>query len=380
MRCDGATRVLYLSVHAELGGAERTVLNLLRYHDRRKVQPLLCVFREGRLAREAKALEAPTWVIPAARFRNAINNWRVTAAVRQIIRQEGVDIVHSVMAMGHLYGTLARVGTRAKGVWFQQMNVETPTLLDRLAALAPASWTFVNSMASVEAQRRFRNWTGGISVVYLGVDLGEFSPNRVQDGEQFRRVLGIPEGHRVVGMAGRIQPWKGQHVFLEAAELVSRKFPKTIFLIVGDALFGLDEDYKRGLEESVEERGLSHLVRFVGFHEDMAPVYASMDIAVHASITPEPFGLVIVEAMAMARPVVASDGGGPREIVLDGITGWLTPMGDPASLAERIGRLLQDAELRERMGEEGRRRVEELFSMEQMVLAVEQTYANLMHT
>lgn len=317
-------------------------------------------------------------MLPARRFRNTASTWQATAAIWRIIRHEEVDIVHSVMAMGHLYGALARLGTHARGVWFQHMNVWDPTFLDHLASISRAASTFTNSAASARAQRWLWNWTGGISVVYPGMDLKEFSPDRASEGERLRQDLGIPERHAVLGMAGRLHPWKGQHVFLEAAEILSRQFPHTTFLVVGDVLFGLDEEYKRSLLTSVKERGLDQRVLFIGFHEDMAAVYAAMDIAVHASIKPEPFGLVVVEAMAMARPVVASDAGGAREIVLDSVARWLTPMGDSASLAERIGGLLDDPGLRERAGREGRRRVEERSSTEQILAAVEDVYHRVM--
>lgn len=370
--------VLYLSVHADLGGAERTVLNLLRYHDRTKVRPLLCTLRDGHLAREAARLGVPAWVVPATRFRHPINLWRTTSAIRKIIRQEGVGLVHSVMGLSHLYAWLGARGTGARVLWFQQGNVGRPTLVDRVASLAPSAAIFANSHHTAEIQRRVWSWTGEIAVVHLGVDLREFSLDRTPDGKPWRQAWGIPEHHAVVGMAGRLQPWKGQHVFLEAVEIVARRFRNATFLLVGDALFGLDAGYKHRLQETTRRQGLDRVVRFVGFQEDMAPVYAAMDVVVHASVAPEPFGLVVAEAMAMARPVIASDGGGPREIVEDGVTGWLTPMGDPTPLADRIGHLLEDADLRARMGGEARRRVEEHFSVERMTLRIEEVYDRIL--
>jgi glycosyltransferase involved in cell wall biosynthesis len=234
--------------------------------------------------------------------------------------------------------------------------------------------TFANSRDTAEAQRRIPNRTGGIQVVYCGVDLKRFSPDHAAQGERLRRDLGIVPGAPVVGMVGRFERWKGQHVFLRAAAHVRRRFPETVFLVVGDTLFGLQPGYKTELEQLALELGLKDSVRFLGFREDMPALYAAMDVVVHASTTPEPLGLVILEAMACARAVVAADAGGPRETVLDGVTGFLTPPGDPESLAERLISLLEDPAQRSRMGQAGRRRVEECFGMDRMARLLEDAY------
>jgi glycosyltransferase involved in cell wall biosynthesis len=316
-------------------------------------------------------------MIPATRFRHPVNLWRTTSGVRNVIRRERIHIVHGAMAFGHLYGALARIGTRARGVWFQQAAVNRPGLIDRLAAAAPSAWIFANSEASAQAQRSLWNRTGGISVVHLGVDLKEFSLDRTGEADAVRRDLGIAPDHLVVGMAGRFEPWKGQHIFLEAAAQLVERFPQAIFLVVGGALFGLGEDYKARLEAFVRERQLDSRVRFVGFREDMSPVYAAMDVAVHASTSPEPFGLVIVEAMAMGRPVIASDAGGPREILEDGVTGLLSPVANSKALAERIALLLVDPERRRALGAAARKRVEAAFSAEVMTTRVEEVYRQI---
>ncbi|OGB94315.1 MAG: hypothetical protein A3G35_15125 [candidate division NC10 bacterium RIFCSPLOWO2_12_FULL_66_18] len=370
--------VLYLSVNAGLGGAERTVLNLLRCHDRRKVRPLLCTFRDGRLVCEARMLGIPAWVIPARRFRNLVNLWQTTSAIRAIVRREAVDIVHSAMALGHLYGSLARAGTRAKAVWFQQGLVGKPSSVDRLATLVPADLIFANSEATAALQRSLAPFLGNVRVVHLGVDLREFSLARLGEREEIRRRLDIKPDTVVVGVPGRFEPRKGQHVLIEAAKLLREEFPEVTYLLIGDAIFGLGLEYARQLRSLVRDWGLEHQVRFVGFQDDVAGILAGVDVVVHASTSPEPFGLVIVEGMAMARPVVASDGGGAREIVVEGMTGFLTPMGEARALAQRLRELLRDAELRERMGAAGRSRVEARFSADGMARTIEVHYAEVL--
>lgn len=370
--------VLYISPNGDLGGAERVLLNMVRYHDRTRVRPLVCLLRDGPLVESLPALGVPFWVIPAGRFRSWRSTWRTTSAIRDLICRHSVDIVHGVMAMGHLYGTLARWGTGARGVWFQHDNARQRTAVDRIAALAPASLTMANSQDTASVQASILNRTGAIRVIYCGVDLKEFGPHRASRGDAFRATQGVGREALVVGTVGRFQRWKGQHVFLEAVARLRPRFPGVVFWLVGDTLFGLEPEYRQTLERQVQELGLAQSVRFLGFQADMPAVYAALDIVVHASVNPEPLGLVILEGMAMARPVVVADAGGPREIVRDGETGLRYPAGDAMMLAERIARLLEDPPLRVRMGALGRKAVEERFSMDHMIRDVERAYAEVM--
>lgn len=167
-----------------------------------------------------------------------------------------------------------------------------------------------------------------------------------------------------VTIVGRLAPWKGQHILLDAATRVRREVPDARFRIVGDALFG-EEDYRRACEEQTVRSGLAEAVEFRGFREDVGADLAASTLVVHASTLPEPFGQTVVEAMAAGRAVIAADAGGPRETVVHGETGLLTPPGDAEALAAAIVRLLKDPAERRAMAEAGRRRVAEHFTIEQ---------------
>ncbi len=151
-----------------------------------------------------------------------------------------------------------------------------------------------------------------------------------------------------IGMVGRLAPWKGQHVFLDAFAEAFRKGPERS-VIVGAPLFGEDA-YQARLRRSVEVLGLDGRVVFTGFSEDVWSVLADLDVLVHASVIPEPFGQVIVEAMAAGLPIIATNAGGPAEIIRDGVDGLLYPPGDSAALAARLRTLAGDAALRARLG------------------------------
>ena len=155
-----------------------------------------------------------------------------------------------------------------------------------------------------------------------------------------------------VAMVGRLAPWKGQDVFLRA---FAKAFSdgEVIAVLVGAALFG-EDDYERQLRQLVDDLGIEERVEFRGFRSEVFEELARVDVLVHASVIPEPFGQVVLEGMAAGLPVVAAGAGGPAEILVDGETGLLYPPGDIDALASLLRLLADDAELRSRLGDQAR--------------------------
>jgi glycosyltransferase involved in cell wall biosynthesis len=180
-------------------------------------------------------------------------------------------------------------------------------------------------------------------------------------------------GPPVVGIVGRLAPWKGQHVFIDAIARVQRKHSALQGRIIGSPLFG-EEEYSQSLRRRVEALGLADVVQFVGFRHDVAEELAGLTIAVHASTIPEPFGQVVVEAMACGVPIVATDAGGPAEILEHGSDGLLVPPGDADALAAAVIQLLEDANLRMRLTEAATRKVQR-YRPERVAAEVEAVYA-----
>jgi len=180
-----------------------------------------------------------------------------------------------------------------------------------------------------------------------------------------------------VGLIGRLSPWKGQHVFLAAAAEVLKEFPNSRYRLIGAALFG-EEAYGQTLVAQAAKLGIAQSVDFCGFRADIPEQLAALDLLVHASVTGEPFGQVVIEGMAAGKPVVATNGGGIPEIVVDGETGILVPMGDSAALALAIRLLLADEPLRLEMGRRGRERVMRHFTIEQTARGVQDVYDQML--
>jgi glycosyltransferase involved in cell wall biosynthesis len=188
-----------------------------------------------------------------------------------------------------------------------------------------------------------------------------------------RARYGWPDDVPVVGIVGRIVRWKGQLEFLRAAREALVRVPRARVALVGDSADGYG-GYMAEVRSFVEESGIADRVTFTGFVEDVASIYAALDVVVHASIDPEPFGLVITEAMSQGVPVIASTLGAPREIITDDRTGFLVDPSDTARLAQRIERLLVDPAERRRIGEAGREHVLRTYDLSRYASEFEEVY------
>jgi glycosyltransferase involved in cell wall biosynthesis len=200
------------------------------------------------------------------------------------------------------------------------------------------------------------------------------------DGRTFRALLGLAAGVPLVGLVGRYDTWKGHQVFLRAAARIAAARPHVRFCMVGgalnEALLPHAARYRDGVLDLRRRLGLEEVVHVVGHRDDVPEVLAALDVVACPS-DHEPFGMIVLESLAARRALVASDSGGPTEIVEDGTSGLLFPTGDADALAERIVRVLDDPALRRRLGEAGRRRVEAAFTRERYARDMEALYGRL---
>jgi len=212
-----------------------------------------------------------------------------------------------------------------------------------------------------------------VRVINNGFDPGEFALNDPDYGAEFRETYALGAGP-VVGCVGRIKlQRKGQEVFLRAAGLLKARGVRAKWLVVG-APFPGNESHLKALHDIVREHGLLEDVVFTGELPDPRPAYAAMSVFVLPSAQPEPFGGVVMEAMCMGLPVIATNIGGSIEQVADGESGWLVPPGDPVALADKLETLLRDETLRAQFGAAGRRRIAEHFTLSGMVEKIADVY------
>jgi len=214
-----------------------------------------------------------------------------------------------------------------------------------------------------------------VGVVHHGVDLDEFSPHNI-DASAVRAELGFSEADLVFGIIGRLQFSKGYVEFLEMARRLKAELPQARFLMVGEASRGENEEAEIILKK-VQQFDLAEVTRHVGFRQDVPRLLAAMDVFVFPSRA-EAFGMVLIEAMAMGKPVISSNCDGVLDIVQDGVTGLLVPPRDVESLTESAFRLARDSSLRAKFKTAGRTRVVEFFSIQRMLASIERVYTQTM--
>ncbi|GBC78352.1 GDP-mannose-dependent alpha-(1-6)-phosphatidylinositol monomannoside mannosyltransferase [bacterium HR08] len=380
-----ASQILHISTGGELGGAERVVLDLARGLHRERFQVHVLVPRHGRLAEALRAAGIPTLVVEywgRGHRLGRYSSWREYAsallslphvartirALARFVNETPIELIHAHGIKAQAFSAGLALFVRARIIWhvhdflrhrrfwrgFQVLGRRVPDLL-----LVP----------SRAVAREFAGW-GNVLVIPNGVDLQHFSPSPLQRAD----------GPRRVGMLGALAPWKGHEVFLRAAERVSRILPGVEFLIVGDEIYDTTghRGFRRRLEREAARRGLASRVRFTGFCADVAAILRELSLVVHCSLDPEPFGRVLVEAMACGVPVIATRGGATEEIVREGETGLLVPPGDAERLAEAIIALLQDPQRSAQMGRSARAWVEGAFDVRAQIRRIEELYDSLL--
>ncbi len=384
MRKNLKTRILYVLPAGERGGAEVLFLNILENLNRNLFEPYVIGLQDGPFIAELqKNGLASLIVVKTNRIRNPKGFFKTTKYIRDFIKSEHIDVVHcngtgaqiyAGFAAGlagtpciyHLHDAVEWSWNRQGLVHFlAQISLPVSTLFSRKRRLLQ----FV-AVSNYVAERFQHSW-GQRNNIHIIHNTIRFTNPAATVNENSR-----PESPLVIWI-GRLQRWKGTHIFLRAAGIVHERFPEAQFCVIGGSLFGIEPDYKKELEDLAGSLSLGNSLKFAGHQTSIESFLESADIVVHSSIRPEPFGLVLLEAMSAGKPVVASNKGGPVEIVEDGVTGLLIPPNDPDELANAIITLLQNRTLRTKMGQAAKERVEQHFNPSKMMLALENLYSEL---
>ncbi|MGB8981535.1 MAG: glycosyltransferase family 4 protein [Anaerolineales bacterium] len=218
---------------------------------------------------------------------------------------------------------------------------------------------------------------GKVTVIHNGFPSAEFAAVGVERILAFKSKFALDKAESLIGVVGRIKlRRKGQEVFVEAAGLLRDQYPNVRFLCVGSPFPG-NESHLENLEKLIRERGLADYIICTGDVDDIKAAISALDILVLPSVQPEPFGGVVVEAMALSRPVVASRIGGSIEQVAEDVTGYLVEPGDAKSLADALVKLLEDPDRRRRFGENGHIRFLEKFEFESFYRRILELYEQI---
>ncbi len=217
-------------------------------------------------------------------------------------------------------------------------------------------------------------------VVHDGLDAQKFINSVHKTPQMIRHEFGIDDHEHLIGIVGNIKEWKGQDVVIRGLALLNDryKFPVRCMIIGDVSNEEEDKTYLRKINRLIRDSGLEKQIIFTGFRNDVPDIVNALDILVHASIQPEPMGRVILEGMALRKPVIATNHGGPQEIIEHGRSGILVPPDDPESLASSIIQLLESPGLRHRIGESAAERVNQAFDVSKNVEIINNLYLALL--
>jgi glycosyltransferase involved in cell wall biosynthesis len=339
-----------------LGGAEAMLHTVLEGAQESGHEVELVFFEPGPWAEELADLGLRVTVIEAGRFRQA-HRWLATVIrLARLLRGRQPDLLLNWSAKTQLYGSPAAVlaGMSGRVVWWQQAIPTRFYWLDRLATALPAAAIGCYSQAAADAQARLLPHRR-IFTVAAGTPVPSVNSERP--------LADLPADVPIVGLVGRLQPWKGQDRLLNALALLRERGQSFHTVIVGGDSYGLSPEYAGSLPSLVDRLNLADSVTMTGEVPDAGPYIGQMDVLVNAS-DPEPFGIVLLEGMARGVAVVAVDAGGPGEFIEHGRTGMLARSGAVSALADALEPLLGSPELRRQIGDAGRERFLENFTAE----------------
>ena len=358
-------KVLIVSDEMEVGGTQRQIVHLARHIDRTRFDITVAYFlNPSFLVDELQAAGVRVVCVPKKRSIDPMFVWKLRRLVR-----EGFDVIHCVSFTGELWGAVARnlagrtpliTSVRSTYGWYSRLQWMLKRWASRSSRLVVA-----NSRTGAEyALTHMGIGPEAIRVVYNGFE----ESNGVPKAGDIRQQLGLsPE--TVVGLyLGRLVEQKNVPFLMRACSRIAAEAGNFTLLLAGDG------PLRGEIEQLVSTLGLDSRVKLLGRREDVRHLLHVCDFLVHPSLW-EGLSNSILEAMAAARPVLASDVGGNGELVVDGVTGLLYPVADEARLMKGLSTLIADAETRRRMGEAGLARVRREFGMATMVATMEDIYA-----
>lgn len=388
-----AKNILVVHNNNDLYGGDKVLLELLSRLDRRQFNPIVVLPTDtrhiNRLSPRLEEFGIECHFLPLGVLRRryfaplkfprfmaelAEGTWELW----RLIRRKNIALVHSntnTLPAGAFAARLARV----PHIWsVHELMVEPVAVRRILHFLIPRLSTRVVTVSRAVRDHMLKDsprFADRFAFISGGIDLEPFMDDHGR--ERVRREWGIADHEILIGMAGRVTRWKGQEVFADAAKLILQQHQHVKFAAVG-GVFDNETAHMERFQARVRSLGIKDRFIINDFRADMPSVFAAYDIFVLPSTLPEPFGLVVIEAMASGRPVVATAPGGPSETVVEGETGYLIRPSDPQELAATLNKLLADPDLRRRMGEAGRKRACECYSLPRYVREFENLYLKLL--
>ncbi|HFU7057823.1 TPA: glycosyltransferase family 4 protein [Bacillus cereus] len=366
-------KIAFVDHARAMGGAEYSLYYLLKELDYNMVQPYLLTPPNSELQKMVENL-------PSVRVVNmeldSIKNFKGFIKdirdIRRFCKQEHIDIVHTNSYRGAIYGLIGGKLARKKTVWHVRDIHESILFKSILPRLSDKIITISNAVSNQFSKDTIHK---KVNLIYNGVDLKLYNVQDIKG--DLKSELSISKDTFLIGMVGRIDRWKGFHYLIKSASIIKNSPRKFKIVIVGDEILTKEKGYLDELKRLVIELDLEDKVDFLGARKDIPNVMKSLDLFISYSNN-EPFGRVIIEALAMKTPVIVANSGGAPEIILDSNCGDIVESNNEEHLAKSM---IQFMELSQQsldlLGENGKRRIEEFFSTELVAVKVTELYKKL---
>lgn len=363
--------ILFLQSSSELYGSGKIILQVLRIYRKEGFNPVVLLTNSGSLQNSLEkegfnvyvqnlGILRRKYVNPSGLLNRLGKNLKAYRFLTELHQKYQFELVYS-NTLAVIVGAYWAKRRQIPHIWHIHEILPGPKpLVKMLARLLDQSTPKPIAVSNAVAN----HWQpllkkSRIQVIHNGIPYDAF----LKDYPEANRELGLPAGKVSIGMIGRINPGKGQLFFLKLADQLSKKYPNTHFLLVGDPFPGY-EPILEEIRKEVRGKNLEARVSYLGFREDIPKVMAALDVFVLPSILPDSFPTVILEAMAAGKPVVATRSGGASEMVLEGETGFLIPMGNVEKGVGGLEKLIENERLRLKFGQAGRLRVLSEYSLE----------------
>ncbi len=373
-------RVLLVDTVREIGGAQRSLLELANALAAMPDVQVVAAFPSGPLAEAVRRAGITVHAVPALRMHrglsrlllDAIQFARGIAPLRHIIRTTHPDLIH---ANGLTPTLLALRATEHVPVLWHVRDLSMPPALVRTIGERVAGAVAISEPVEERLCQTFPAFhRGRVHLVRNGIDTRHFVPG---DQSTARRIFALPPDVPLVGMAAHLVPWKRHDHFVEIAAAIHEQRPDVHFVAAGRDLLGDHPRLRARLDAEVASRNLTAVWHWLPPIDDLAPLLPALDVLLHPAAD-EPFGRVLCEALACARPVVAADSAGPACIVPHGVAGFLVQPGRCDLFAARVLELLKQPEGARRMGEAGREYVTRHFDVARVAANIQRLYAAIM--
>jgi glycosyltransferase involved in cell wall biosynthesis len=356
------------------GGAETVLLELATRLDPQRFRSCALLPYNSWLGDQLRQRGVPTYSVES----KAWWDFRLPRAIARVVRDEKVDLVHSHLPDQNFYSSLAGWITGCKTVVTYHGPVEL--LRSRPIRDAVKLWVVRNSAAAVvvvcdfvgEMLKQYGFPSERIVRIYNGISLDRTGHTSTCP---LRKELGLCNGNKLVGMVANVRQSKGYEYFIRTAKKVCNADPEVHFVSVGN----IDEQLAKPLWKLVDELAIGDQIHFLGFRKDVHEILQDLDVFVLTS-TSEGLPLATLEAMAAGKPVVVTRCGGPQEVIDDGSTGYVVPVGDTDALADRISQLLANPEHASSLGMKAQVKIRNEFRVEHMVTNYQQLYQRLIGT